>query len=181
MEAIAAIAASLIKEAKARGLKFATAESCTAGALSTLLSDTPGAGDTFFGGFVSYSKDYKEKILGVPAELIARETAVSGAVARAMAKGALKLCGCDLALAVTGVTGPKPDEDGNPVGLVYVAAVMRSGKENVAVYRLGEESAGHIRGAAMREALTLGLSLMRGEGEAAVSTDSFCNEPIPGQ
>ena len=80
-----------------------------------LLSDTPGAGETFFGGFVSYSKDYKQMILGVSAELIALETAVSDPVARATAHGGLECSGCDLALAITGVAGPKPDEDGNPV------------------------------------------------------------------
>jgi nicotinamide-nucleotide amidase len=162
MEALTEIAASLIEEAKRRRLTFVTAESCTAGALSMLLSDTPGAGDTFFGGFVSYSKDYKEKIIGVSAELLARETAVSDPVARAMAHGALKRSGCDLALAITGVAGPKPDEDGNPVGLVFVAAELRGDKAASAVYRLGEETSGKICAEAMREALTLGLALMRG-------------------
>jgi nicotinamide-nucleotide amidase len=162
MEALTDIAASFIEEAKRRRLTFVTAESCTAGGLSMLLSDTPGAGETFFGGFVSYSKDYKRMILGVPAELLALETAVSDPVARAMAQGALGRSGCDLALAITGVAGPKPDEDGNPVGLVFVAAELRSGKANSAVYRLGEETSGKICGAAMREALTLGLSLVRG-------------------
>jgi nicotinamide-nucleotide amidase len=162
MEALTDIAASFIEEAKRRRLTFTTAESCTAGALSMLLSDTPGAGETFFGGFVSYAKDYKLKILGVPAELLARETAVSDPVARAMAHGALLRSGCDLALAITGVAGPKPDEDGNPVGLVFVAAELRGGEANSAVFRFGEETSGKICGAAMREALTLGLSLIRG-------------------
>lgn len=92
--------------------------------------------------------------------MIERETAVSDRVARAMAKGALARSGCDLALAITGVTGPKPDEDGNPVGLVFVAAVMREGKENSAVQRLGFETSGKICDAAIREALALGLSLI---------------------
>jgi len=88
MEALTDIAASFIEEAKRRHLTFVTAESCTAGALSMLLSDTPGAGETFFGGFVCYSKDYKRSILGVPGELLVLETAVSDPVARAMAHGA---------------------------------------------------------------------------------------------
>src|SRR5437868_2951506 len=133
MEALTDIAASFIEEAKRRRLTFTTAESCTAGALSMLLSDTPGAGETFFGGFVSYAKDYKERILGIPAQLLARETAVSEPVVRAMAHGALLRSGCGLALAITGVAGPKPDEDGNPVGLVFVAAELRGGKANSAV------------------------------------------------
>ncbi len=162
MEALTELAASFIGEARSRRLSFVTAESCTAGALATLLSDIPGAGETFFGGFVCYAKDYKEKLLGVPADLIARETAVSDPVARAMAHGALLRSGCDLALAITGVAGPKPDEDGNPVGLVFVAAELGSGKTNSAVFRFGAETSGKICGAAMREALTLGLAIMRG-------------------
>ncbi len=161
MEPLSQIAERFVTVAKKRGLKFVTAESCTAGVLSTLISDTPGAGEIFFGGFVCYSKEFKEMVLGVPAALIERETAVSDPVARAMAKGALARSDCDLALAVAGVTGPKPDEDGNPVGLVFVAAVMRKGKENSTVQRLGFETPGKISDAAIREALALGLSLIR--------------------
>lgn len=160
IEPLTQIVERFITVAKDRELKFVTAESCTAGALSTLISETPGAGETFFGGFICYSKKFKEKVLGVPAALIERETAVSDPVARAMAKGALARSDCDLALAITGVTGPKPDEDGNPVGLVFVAALMREGKENSAVQR-GFEAAGKICDAAIREVLALGISLIR--------------------
>ena len=68
MEALTELAKELIDAATKRGLKIVTAESCTGGALSTLLSDTPGAGEAFFGGFVCYAKEYKEQILGVPAD-----------------------------------------------------------------------------------------------------------------
>jgi nicotinamide-nucleotide amidase len=160
MEPLAEIAVRLISAAKERGLKIVTAESCTAGALSTLISDIPGAGDAFFGGFVSYSKEFKAKVLGVPEVLLEWETAASDPVARAMAKGALQQSGCDLALAITGVIGPKPDEDGNPVGLFYVAAAMSDGKENSAVQMLGYEPPDKICGAAIREALSLGISML---------------------
>ena len=161
MEALTEVARTFIESAKRRGLKIVTAESCTGGALSTLLSDTPGAGETFFGGFVCYDKEYKEQILGVPAALIERETAVSEAVARAMAKGALERSGCDLAIAITGVAGPKPDEDGNPVGLVYIAVASKDGHAEHAVHRLDGETPGKICGAAIREALTLAMKMQR--------------------
>ena len=161
MEPLTKIALNLISAAKERGLKIVTAEFCTAGALSTLISDIPGAGEAFFGGFVSYSKEFKAKILGVPEVLLEWETAVSDPVARAMAKGALQQSGCDLALAITGVIGPKPDEDGNPVGLFYVASAMSDGKENSAVQMLGYEPPGKICDAAIREALSLGSAMLR--------------------
>ena len=161
MEALTELAGTLVQTAKQRGLKIVTAESCTGGALSTLLSDIPGAGEAFFGGFVCYAKEYKEQILGVPAALIERETAVSEAVARAMAQGALERSGCDLAIAITGVTGPKPDEDGNPVGLVYIAVACKDGGAEHAVHRLDGETPGKICGAAIREALTLAMQTQR--------------------
>jgi nicotinamide-nucleotide amidase len=161
MEALTEVAKNFIDAAGERGIKFVTAESCTGGALSTLLSDTPGAGETFFGGFVCYAKEYKERILGVPAALIELETAVSESVARAMAQGALERSGCDLAIAITGVTGPKPDEDGNPVGLVHIAVARKDGSAEHAVHRLDGETPGKLCGAAIREALTLAMQLQR--------------------
>jgi nicotinamide-nucleotide amidase len=115
----------LLEVAQARGLTLVTAESCTAGALATLLADAPGGGDCFHGGFVVYSKENKRATLGVPAGLIEAHTAVSRPVVEAMAAGALARCPAELAIAITGVAGPEPDEDGNPVGLVHVAAALR--------------------------------------------------------
>jgi PncC family amidohydrolase len=161
MEPLADSAAQFLESLKGRNLKLVTAESCTAGGLATLLSKIPGAGDTFFGGFVSYSKEFKEKILGVPSALIAHDTAVSDAVALAMARGAMERTGCDLALSVTGVAGPKPDEDGNPVGLVFVAVSHRDGRHKTAFQRLGVETPEAICTAAIREALAVGALLLR--------------------
>lgn len=121
------LAEALTARARKRNLQLTAAESCTAGALANLLSHVPGAGDVFFGGFVCYAKAYKAAILGVPAPLIDAHTAVSAPVATAMARGALDLTGCALALAITGVAGPEPDEDGNPVGLVHIAVATSDG------------------------------------------------------
>jgi PncC family amidohydrolase len=107
-------------------LTLATAESCTAGSLAFLLSQAPGGGGVLQGGFVVYTKANKSAALGVPEALIQRHSAVSSEVARAMASGALERCPADIVVAITGVTGPEPDEDGNPVGLVHMAAAGRS-------------------------------------------------------
>ena len=78
-----------------------------------------------------------------------------------MAQGALERTGCDLAIAITGVTGPKPDEDGNPVGLVHIAVALKDGPTSHAVYRLDDDSPGKICGLAVREALALALPMVR--------------------
>jgi nicotinamide-nucleotide amidase len=114
-------ASSLLEKAKRNHIIIATAESCTAGQLVSLLAAQPSAADVVAGGFVVYSKAAKAAILGVPVRLIRRCTAVSAEVAKSMARGALRRANCTIAIAVTGVAGPTPDEDENPVGLVYIA------------------------------------------------------------
>lgn len=158
MEALTDLSRQVIARATAARFKLVTAESCTGGALATLLTDTPGAGDVLFGGFVCYDKDFKRTILGVPAALLAKETAVSEDVAVAMARGALDLTGCDLSIAITGVTGPKPDEDGNPVGLVHIAVALKDGKLDHQKCDFARDSAGRICGEAMRHALQMTLA-----------------------
>ncbi len=119
VEAFAALAA-------ARKLTIATVESCTAGAIAYARSTVQGSGTVLHGGFVVYSKPQKIA-LGVPDDLLARHSAESIPVAESMAHAALAHTPADLTLAVTGIAGPEPDEDGNPVGLVYVAAARRNG------------------------------------------------------
>jgi nicotinamide-nucleotide amidase len=126
-EKLTRLSAELVKAADARGLTLATAESCTAGALALLLSQAPGASGVLHGGFVVYTKENKSVALGIAETLIARHSAVSAEVAQAMARGALERCPADIVVAITGVTGPAPDEDGNPVGLVHLAATSRTG------------------------------------------------------
>ncbi len=119
-------AAAFIKTAKSHDLTIATVESCSAGALAAALAQVPGAGEVLHGGFVTYSKAQKIA-LGVPSKLLAEETAVSMAVAEAMARNALDHTPADMAIAITGVAGPEPDEDGNPVGQIFVASARRCG------------------------------------------------------
>ena len=85
------------------------------------MTDLPGSSAVFKGGVVSYTNEVKAGVLGVPQAMLDEFGAVSAQVARAMAQGARRVLGCDLAVSLTGVAGPDPDDRNNPVGLVYVA------------------------------------------------------------
>jgi PncC family amidohydrolase len=122
---LALAAVRVLGLAKKRNLTIVTAESCTAGMLSTLLSEAPGASEHLHGGFVTYTKENKTKVLGVSEHLLTEKSAVCTEVTIAMAEGALRRSPADLAVAVTGVAGPEPDEDGNPVGRACIAVARR--------------------------------------------------------
>lgn len=154
-EAIVRRAADVVAAAKRHGRCIVTAESCTGGILASVLSDAPGAADQLAGGFVTYTKQQKTVALGVPAELLARESAVSVPVARAMAEGALTQSHADIALAITGVAGPDRDEDGNPVGLVYFAIAERDRDTVHHRHDFGDLGRGKVRYAAAMTALEL--------------------------
>ena len=113
-----AVVLGLLKE---KGLTLGTAESCTGGLVAKRMTDLPGSSAVFKGGVVSYTNEVKAGVLGVPQAMLDEFGAVSAQVARAMAQGARKVLGCDLAVSLTGVAGPDRDDQGNPVGLIYVA------------------------------------------------------------
>jgi nicotinamide-nucleotide amidase len=106
--------------ARARGLTIATAESCTGGLVAARLTRVPGSSESFVGGIVSYANAVKVGELDVPAALLAEHGAVSAEVAEAMAEGARRRLGADLAVAVTGVAGPGGGTEEKPVGLVHL-------------------------------------------------------------
>ena len=118
---------------KEQGVTLGTAESCTGGLIAKRITDLPGASSVLMGGIVSYTNEVKTRVLGVAPELLEEKGAVSAEVAVAMAKGARRVLGCDLAVSATGVAGPDRDDRGNPVGLVYVAL---ADEENVWVRKL---------------------------------------------
>ncbi|HVW73359.1 MAG TPA: CinA family protein [Rhizomicrobium sp.] len=120
--ALLARAEKLLADARARNLRIVTAESCTGGLIAGLLTEIAGSSDVFERGFVTYSNQSKQELLGVPAALIAQHGAVSAQVARAMALGALARGRADLSLAVTGIAGPGGGKWDKPVGLVHLAA-----------------------------------------------------------
>lgn len=101
-----------------RGWMLATAESCTGGMIAASCTDMAGSSQWFERGFISYSNDAKQDMLGVPAALLARHGAVSEEVAQAMVLGALNHSQAQVALAVTGIAGPSGGSPGKPVGTV---------------------------------------------------------------
>jgi nicotinamide-nucleotide amidase len=144
-------AAALVGRLRARGLRLATAESCTGGLVAALITAVPGASDVFGHGFVTYANEAKIDLLGVPAALLAAHGAVSEAVARAMAAGALARAAAGVALAITGIAGPGGGSAEKPVGLVWFG-LARAGEVR-ALSRKFLGSRNEIRAAATREAI----------------------------
>ena len=139
---------------RTRGATFAAAESCTGGLIAKRITDVPGASSVFMGGVVSYTDIVKNRVLGVPAELLEEYGAVSAPVARAMAEGARKVTAADFAVSVTGVAGPDRDERGNAVGTVFIG--FSSAEETITErFDFGAKSRAEIRGEAADEAFKL--------------------------
>jgi nicotinamide-nucleotide amidase len=152
---LARSAQPIVNALRTRRLSVVTAESCTAGLVAAVLSHAQHAGECFHGGFVAYSKDHKEASLGVDRALLDTNGSVNAEVARQMARGALARSPARLSIAVTGVLGPDPDEDGSPAGLVYFA-VCRSGHEPVVSRRqYGGLNPDEVRRCAVQRALEL--------------------------
>lgn len=124
---------AVVELLKENNLKIATAESCTAGLISKRITDIPGASSVFECGFVTYANSIKNKILGVSEDDLEKFGAVSRPVAEQMARGAQRLSGADIAVAVTGIAGPGSDSTDKPVGLSYIAL---ADKDNVWVKEL---------------------------------------------
>lgn len=116
-----------MKMLRSKGMTLATAESCTGGLVAEKLTALPGASRVYRGGVVSYWTEVKGRVLGVPQELLDTYGAVSEECARAMAEGVRNITGADLAVSVTGVAGPDPDERGVPVGIVYIGLAAPDG------------------------------------------------------
>lgn len=126
-EAIYALAKALVEELAASRKAVATAESCSGGWIAKAITDVPGASDVFHYGIVSYSNGAKESLLGVKLATLEQHGAVSEAVVEAMAKGAMRLSGADVAVAVSGIAGPGGGSDAKPVGTVWFAWAVRDG------------------------------------------------------
>lgn len=124
VESLDEVVTAILKE---RGLTLSAAESCTGGLFSKHMTDLPGSSAYFRGGVVSYATDLKHSILGVKAETLEEFGAVSAETAREMAEGCRRVCGSDLAIAITGVAGPDRDDRGNEVGTVYIALAHKDG------------------------------------------------------
>ncbi len=136
-------------------LKIATAESCTGGMVAQLITDIAGSSDVFDCGFVTYSNDSKFALLGVAKALIEKHGAVSAEVAEAMARGAIKKSGADVAIAITGVAGPGGGTKKKPVGLVYIAAASRRHSDAAVIEHHFEGDRAAVRAKSANAALSL--------------------------
>lgn len=150
-------AEALLARCRTHGLKLTTAESCTGGLISALLTEISGSSDVFEYGFVTYADKAKQQMIGVSAELLAAHGAVSEQVATAMAEGALRTSGADVALAVTGVAGPGGGSPQKPVGLVYIACA-RKGTQAIVERHAFTGTRDEVRLQAVTATITLALS-----------------------
>ncbi|MCG8693672.1 MAG: CinA family protein [Minwuiales bacterium] len=148
-------AADLLEVCRGAGLKLATAESCTGGLIAGLLTEIAGSSDVVERGFVTYSNEAKQELIGVPAATIENHGAVSEATALAMAEGALDHARADISVAVTGVAGPGGGSAAKPVGLVHLAAARRGRPTIHRECRFGDIGRTEVRIASVRVALEL--------------------------
>lgn len=123
--------AGLLDLYRQRGLRIATAESCTGGLVAATLTAIGGSSDVFERGWVTYSNQAKSESLGVPEDLIADKGAVSLEVAEAMARGVLHRAQADVALSVTGIAGPGGGSVEKPVGLIFIGLARKDGWSQV--------------------------------------------------
>ncbi len=149
------LARDVLELARGRGLKLGTAESCTGGLLSGALTAIAGSSDVVEGAVVSYSNRIKSSLLGVPDDLLALHGAVSEPVSRAMAEGAVRALGVDMAVSITGVAGPGGGTEQKPVGLVHFAIAGLSGPTWHREMRFGEIGRTEVRLASVRCALLM--------------------------
>jgi nicotinamide-nucleotide amidase len=148
-------ATNILAAARTKGLKIATAESCTGGLIAGLLTEIAGSSDVYERGFVTYSNEAKAEMLGVPAQLIATRGAVSPEVAIAMAEGALTHSHADIAVAVTGIAGPGGGSEAKPVGLVFVAIASKKAAPKSRESRFGNIGRASVRQATVATALEM--------------------------
>lgn len=125
----ASLSETVFRLLQKRQATVAVAESCTAGALGYLLTETPGSSEVFRQGYLTYANEAKTALLGVPADLLQMHGAVSEPVALAMAKGCLGASNADYSVAISGIAGPDGGSPEKPVGLVYIAVASRKKAE----------------------------------------------------
>lgn len=144
----------LLAQARYWGLKIATAESCTGGMVAVALTDVAGSSDVFERGFVTYSNAAKVELLSVSEATLAAHGAVSEAVAREMAEGALTRSAADLAVSLTGIAGPG-GSDFKPEGRVCFGLARRGRETRVETVEFGALGRARVRKAATEHALGL--------------------------
>src|SRR5579872_4363056 len=152
---------TVLATCRAARVRLATAESCTGGLVAAALTDIAGSSDVVECGFVVYSNEAKQAMLGVPAATLKRHGAVSAETAIAMAAGALERSPADLAVSITGIAGPGGGNKRKPVGLVHFAAASRDGRRLQRRRLFGKIGRRRVRERSVAEALAMLLELAR--------------------
>jgi nicotinamide-nucleotide amidase len=145
----------LLDLCKAKKLTVATAESCTGGLVAGALSEISGSSSVLDRGFVTYSNEAKQQMLGVTPSTIDVYGAVSKECAEEMARGALARAQVDLAVSITGIAGPTGATPGKPIGLVYFCAASRSGRVIARDRKFGDIGRSNVRRASVIQALAM--------------------------
>jgi len=148
-------AEALLELCKSKKLTLATAESCTGGLVAAALSEIPGSSVALDRGFVTYSNEAKQQMLGVTPATIDVYGAVSTECAEEMARGALTHASVDLAVSITGIAGPTGAVRGKPIGLVYFCAASRSGRVIAHDRKYGDIGRANLRREAVLQALAM--------------------------
>ncbi len=164
-------ARALLDLCRGKRLKLAAAESCTGGLLAATLTEIPGSSDVFERGFITYSNEAKETMLGVASATLQSHGAVSSETAAAMARGVLAHTPVDLAVSITGIAGPGGAVPGKPVGLVHLAAASRNGQLIQHERKYGDIGRAQVRRACVIEALAM-LGELAAAEQARLPTSS---------
>ena len=149
------LAGDVLRACEAAGLTIATAESCTGGLIAGCLTEHAGASHVVRRGYITYADDAKIELLGVPGELFATVGAVSAEVARAMAEGAVRASGADIAVSCTGIAGPGGATAEKPVGRVHLACARRGRATRHLRVDYGDIGRTEVRLATIADALRL--------------------------
>ena len=152
------LAGKLVREFSQRGWMAATAESCTGGMIAAAITDIAGSSAVLDRGFVTYSNEAKQEMIGVSATTLEAHGAVSKQTAIEMAEGALQRSRASFAVSVTGIAGPDGGSAEKPVGLVHMAMARQGGETEHRELRLHGLDRAAVRQATVTEALTILLA-----------------------
>ena len=162
-------ATRLLDLCKTKRLTVATAESCTGGLVAAALTNIAGSSEVVDRGFVTYTNEAKQQMIGVPFAIIEAFGAVSRQTAEAMAKGALTHAPVDLAVSITGIAGPTGAAPGKPIGLVHFGAASRSGRLIHRERRYGDVGRSEVRRKSAFEAIAMLTELAEQEAPKPVN------------
>jgi competence/damage-inducible protein CinA C-terminal domain len=146
-ERLSVLAQALQARCVARGLHLVTVESCTGGLVGHAITSNPGSSAYYLGGLITYADALKRDLAGVPADVLEAHGAVSAQVALAMADGARRRMGADIAVSVTGVAGPDGGSEAKPVGLTYIGVADGRGTDVRRFAWAGDRAANQLESA----------------------------------